>query len=117
VSRSSLISLIESQGNERDTSSTTGDTGVPQAIRKDVAREVRAAAAALARADEGFRNAGALPPEVLANLAADPFHDRPNQEPDWFIEPLLTPKELASILRLPLPSVRALPVQIHSDRR
>lgn len=45
---------------------------------------------------------------MLAEVASDPFHSRPKQEPDWFIEPLLTEKELSSILRLPLASVRAL---------
>src|SRR5437868_13964888 len=62
VSWSSLISLIESQGREVATTATAGDTGVPQAITKDVAREIRSATAALARADEAFRNAGVLPP-------------------------------------------------------
>ena len=111
VSWSSLIALIETQGREIDTANTTAETGVPQAITKDVAREIRAAAAALARADDAFRNAGVLPPEVLADVAADPFHGRPNQEPDWFIEPLLTPKELSSILRLPVQSIRSLPLK------
>jgi hypothetical protein len=111
VSWSSLIALIETQGREVDTANTTPDTGVPQAITKDVAREIRAATAALARADDAFRNAGVLPPEILADVASDPFHERANQEPDWFIEPLLTPKELSSILRLPLPSIRSLPIK------
>jgi len=111
VSWSSLIALIESEGREVDTVQSTAGTGVPEAITKDVARELRLAAAALARADDAFRNAGILPPEVLANFASDPFHGRVNQEPDWFIEPLLTPKELSSILRLPMPSIRSLPIK------
>ena len=111
VTWSSLIALIETQGREVDSTSTTPETGVPKAITKDVAREIRTAAAALARADEAFKNAGVMPPEVLADIASDPFHGRANQEPDWFIEPLLTTNELASILRLPLASVRALPIK------
>lgn len=111
VTWSSLISLIESQGREMDTTTPTTVTGVPEAITKDVAREIGAAVAALTRASDAFRNAGILPPELLADVASDPFNERPKQEPDWFIEPLLTAKELASILRLPLPSVRALPIK------
>ena len=111
VSWSSLISLIEADGREMDTSQTTAGTGVPQAITQDVAREIRAAAAALTRADDAFRSAGILPPEVLTDVASDPFHRRPKQEPDWFIEPLLTAKELSSILRLPLASVRSLGIK------
>jgi hypothetical protein len=108
VSWSSLISLIDTDGKEVDTSQTTRGTGVPEAITQDVAREIRAAAAALTRADEAFRSAGILPPEVLTELASDAFHQRPRQEPDWFIEPLLTSKEVAAILRLPNASVRSL---------
>lgn len=111
VSWSSLIALIETEGREVDTGERTTGTGVPEAITKDVAREIRSAAAALARADAAFRNAGILPPEVLADIASDPFHGRANQEPDWFIEPLLTPKELSSILRLPMASIRSLPIK------
>jgi hypothetical protein len=111
VSWSSLIALIETEGREVDTVHNTGGTDVPEAITKDVAREIRSAAAALTRADDAFRNAGILPPEVLADVASDPFHGRVNQEPDWFIEPLLTPQELSSILRLPMPSIRSLPIK------
>jgi hypothetical protein len=111
VSWSSLIALIETEGREVDTWERTTGTGVPEAITKDVAREIRSAAAALARADDAFRNAGILPPELLADIASDPFHGRANKEPDWFIEPLLTPKELSSILRLPMASIRSLPIK------
>lgn len=111
VTWSSLIALIETQGREVDSTSTTPETGVPKAITKDVAREIRMAVAALMRADEAFKNAGVLPPEILTDVASDPFHGRAHQEPDWFIEPLLTTNELASILRLPLASVRALPIK------
>jgi len=72
------------------------------------------------RADHAFRPAGVLPPEVLADVAEDPFHSKPAQEPDWFIESLLTSRELSSILRLPAASVRALgikSVQIAGETR
>lgn len=104
----SLISLIDTDGKEGDTTNKTSGTGVPQSITNDVAKEIRAAAAALARADDSFRAAGILPPEVLAEISSDPFHQRPKSEPDWFIEPLLTGKEVASILRLPIQSIRGL---------
>ena len=111
VSWSSLISLIETQGSSLPQTPTVGDTGVPKAIGVTVASELREAMAALGRADEAFRSAGVLPPEVLAEVASDPFHKRPDQEPDWFIEPMLTPKELASILRLPQASLRSLHIK------
>jgi hypothetical protein len=111
VSWSSLIALIDSMGGDVDTTKTTTDTGVPQAITKDVAREIRSAMAALGRADDAFRVAGFLLPEVLEDIASDPFHPRSNQEPDWFIEPLLTAKELSSILRMPVPVVRGLGIK------
>jgi hypothetical protein len=110
VSWSSLIALIETEGREVDNLHSADSTGVPEAITKDVAREIRSATAALARADDAFRNAGILPPELLADFTSDPFHERVNQESDWFIEPLLTPKELSSILRLPMPSILGLPI-------
>lgn len=111
ISWASLISLIDTEGREADITNKTSGTGVPQAISNDVAREIRSAAAALARADDSFRAAGILPPEVLAEIASDPFHQRPKPEPDWFIEPLLTAKEVASILRLPIQSVRGLGIK------
>lgn len=111
VSWSSLIALIEKDGREVDTTNTTVGTGVPEAITSDVAREIRSAVAALGRADDAFRAAGVLPPEVLVDVASDPFHHRPNQEPDWFIEPMLTIKELSSILRLPVTVVRGLGIK------
>jgi hypothetical protein len=61
--------------------------------------------------DDAFRNTGILPRELLADVASDPFHGRVSQEPDWFIEPLLTPKAMSSILRLPMPSVQSLPIK------
>jgi hypothetical protein len=79
VSWSSLIALIDTEGREVDTGQTAGGTGVPEAISKDVAREIRSAAAALARADDAFRNAGVLPLEILADVASDPFHGRANR--------------------------------------
>lgn len=111
VSWSSLISLIDRDGREVDTTRDTPGTGVPEAITKDVAREIRTAVAALSRAHDAFCAAGVLPPEVLADVAEDPFNARPTQEPDWFVEPLLTLKELASIFRLPSASVRALGIK------
>jgi hypothetical protein len=111
VSWSSLVDLIDSKGGEVGNTKTTADTGVPQAITKDVAREIRSAITALARADDAFRVAGILPPEILNDVASDPFHPRSNQEPDWFIEPLLTAKELSSILRMPLAIVRGLGIK------
>lgn len=82
----------------------------PKAVLTDIVREVRAATAALSRADEVLTQAGALPPALMAEVATDPIHGRAEPRDDWFVEPLLTPAEVASILRLSTRAVRRLPI-------
>src|ERR1043165_1108523 len=61
---SSLVSLIETYGRAGTEPRAASPAGVPRAVTHDVAREVRSAAAALDRAEEAFKSAGVLPPEV-----------------------------------------------------
>ena len=51
-----------------------------------------------------------LPPSLRAGMERDPDYELPDQRNDWFVEPLLTPFEVASILRLSPVSVRRLPI-------
>jgi hypothetical protein len=83
----------------------------PRAVLTEIAREVRAAANSLSRADQTLSQAGALPPELRAEMATDPQHGRPEERQDWFIEPLLTVNEVASVLRLSTRAVRRLPIR------
>lgn len=93
---------------------------LPQAIAGDVAREVRTAHDAMARAGEALARAGALPAALLADVEPDPVYGRPRHSSGWFIEPLLTAVEVASILRLPRAAVSRLRipyVTIEGERR
>ena len=83
----------------------------PRAVLSEIAREVRAAANSLARVDQTLSQAGALPPELRAEMATDPQYGRPEERQDWFIEPLLTVNEVASILRLSTRAVRRLSIR------
>jgi hypothetical protein len=89
----------------------TPSGGAPRAIIGELAREIRAAASALTRAEETVTKAGVLPPELRAELAGDPRYGLPEQRADWFIEPLLTDREVASLLRLSTRAVRRLPIR------
>jgi hypothetical protein len=93
---------------------------LPQAIAGDVAREVRSARDALARAGEVLARAGELPAAVLADVEPDPVYGRPRHASGWFIEPLLTAAEVASILRITRAAVSRLrlpSVTIEGERR
>ena len=83
----------------------------PRSILGELAREIRTAAASLTRAEKTVAQAAVLPPELKAELAGDPRYGLPEQRADWFIEPLLTDREVASILRLSTRAVRRLPIR------
>jgi hypothetical protein len=91
--------------------STASRSDLPQAIAADVAREVRAANEALARARTTLERAGTLPAALLADVEPDPVYGRPRHDSDWFVEPLLTIAEVASILRLSRTAVMRLPIR------
>lgn len=86
-------------------------TDLPQPIAADLAREVRTAADALVRARETLQRTGSLPASVLSEVPPDPVYGRPEHRSDWFIEPLLTPAEVASILRVSRNTVARLPIR------
>lgn len=90
--------------------SAAASTG-PRAVLSEIASEVRLAAASLIRADQALTQAGALPQQLRAEMATDPQYGRPEERSDWFIEPLLTAAEVASILRLSTRAVRRLPLR------
>lgn len=52
---------------------------------------------ALGRARTVLAKAGSVPAALLMETEADPIHGRVGPRTDWFIEPLLTPNEAASI--------------------
>jgi hypothetical protein len=86
-------------------------TDLPQAIAADVAREVRTAKESLGRAAAVLAQAGSLPASVLATVEPDPVYGRPEHDAGWFIEPLLTVDEVASILRISRAGVARLPIR------
>lgn len=90
--------------------STGSPAKAPAAVLSEVARELRAAVTSLTRADETLTQAGALPAALMADAASDPTYGRARQEDHWFVEPLLTLAEVASILRVSTHAVRRLPM-------
>ena len=89
-------------------------------VNGDVAREIKNAAMALDKAKKVIELAGGLPALLVKELEADEIHGRNEHHDDWFVEPLLTPAELASILRVALASVRSLDIPsllVHGEIR
>ena len=84
---------------------------LPRPIMMEAVRDIRAVSAALTRVDEALTQAGALPAGLLATIGPDPDYGQATQRDDWFIEPLLTVAEVASILRLSMRRVRRLPLR------
>ncbi len=80
----------------------------PRSVLTDVAQEIRAATTSLAKADASLVQAGALPQELCMEAAADPVYGRAEQASDWFVEPLLTVREVASVLRISTRAVKHL---------
>lgn len=93
---------------------------VPTPIAADIAKEVRAASDALGRARTVLAKSGSVPAALLMETEPDPIHGRAEPRTDWFIEPLLKPNEVASILRLSRSTVARLglpSVVIEGERR
>ena len=89
-------------------------------VNADVAREIKSAAMALDKAKKVIESAGGLPALLVKEAEADEVHGRLARRDDWFVEPLLTPAELASILRIPLARVRSLDIPsllVHGEIR
>jgi hypothetical protein len=87
------------------------DSGVPNAVVTQVAKEVSAARAALVRAEDQLKASADLPPGLRREMEPDPVYGPNEQRSDWFIEPLLTPAEVASVLRLSTSAVARLPIR------
>ena len=73
---------------------------VSHGILNEVAQQLRAATEFLSKADDTLAQASALPAALMAQASADPRHGQVDQENHWFVEPLLTLTEVASILRV-----------------
>jgi hypothetical protein len=78
---------------------------VPTPIAADIAKEVRTATDALSRARAVLAKAGSVPAALLMEIESDAVYGRAESHTDWYIEPLLTPTEVASILRISRASV------------
>ena len=87
------------------------ETNVPTAIARGAAAEIQSARAALRRAGEKLSEIGDVPPILLSEMEPDPVYGRPEQRSDWFIEPLLTAAEVASILRISTAAVARLRIR------
>jgi hypothetical protein len=96
------------------------ETNVPTAIARGVAAEIQSAKAALKRAGEKLSEIGDVPPILLSEMEPDPVYGRAEQRSDWFIEPLLTAAEVASVLRISTVAVARLRIRwisIAGERR
>jgi predicted NBD/HSP70 family sugar kinase len=116
----SILALGESTSHRLDKSVEAPRSDLPEAVAADAAKQIRAARDALARASDALSRAGSLPASVLATLEPDPVYGRVDHHSDWFIEPLLTSDELASILRISKRTVASLPITsllISGERR
>lgn len=101
--------LLTWQVHDVDTPAVTrAPSQPPRSVLTDVAQEIRAATTSLAKADASLIQAGALPSELRTEAAGDPVYGRAEQASDWFIEPLLTVREVASVLRISTRAVKHL---------
>jgi len=83
-----------------------------RSILNEIALELRSAISSLARADEVMTQAGALPATLMAQLAPDPQYGRADPQDHWFVEPLFTIVEVASIIRVSTCAVRRLGLRV-----
>ena len=81
-------------------------------VLNEVAQQLRAATEFLSKADDTLTQAGALPAALMARAAADPRYGQAEPENHWFVEPLLTLPEVASILRVPPRTVQRLGLRV-----
>ena len=85
---------------------------VSRGVLNEVAQQLRAATEYLSKADDSLTQAGALPAALMARAAADPRFGQAEPETHWFVEPLLTLTEVASILRVTPRSVQQLGLRV-----
>lgn len=94
--------------NAQPTAPVSAPGHPPRAVLDEIARDLRAAAAALSLADDAVTQAGALPASVMLQIHGDPERGRPAHADHWFVEPLLTIAEVGQLLRLSTRAVRRL---------
>jgi hypothetical protein len=82
--------------------------GVSRSILNEIALALRTATSSLSKADDTLTQAGVLPAELRAELRPDPLYGPGEDRSDWFVEPLLTDREVASILRVSTRALRRL---------
>ena len=119
VSWETIMRLSQTSDEDPPTPSTAED-GLPDSIAGEIAAEITTARAALGRAGEKLGAAKDLPPELRLQIDPDPVYGEREQRSDWFIEPLLTPTEVASVLRVSMAAVMRLPIRwvsIAGERR
>lgn len=85
---------------------------VSRGVLNEVAQQLRAATEYLSKADDSLTQAGALPAALMARAAADPRYGQAEPEAHWFVEPLLTVAEVASILRVAPRTVQRLRLRV-----
>ena len=105
-----LLALSNTESRAMRSRERTESTDVPEAIAADVAREIKQAKEALQKAADVLVRAGSLPSTVLSGLEPDPVYGRVEHDSDWFIEPLLTVDEVASLLRITRQTAVGLPI-------
>lgn len=99
---SALLSLGETEATRANDGADDVDrSAAAEVSAAHAAQELGAALKALGRAQTALVRAGALPAEVLLKVKTDPVHGTAKQDENWFIEPMLTAAEVASILRIP----------------
>lgn len=114
-----ILTLLERREEPRSPIEATA-VDLPNAVAGEVAAEILSAKEALENAVRKLDALADLPPSLRAELDPDPVHGRYEQRSDWFIEPLLTATELASILRVSKARVRRLPIpsiELAGERR
>jgi excisionase family DNA binding protein len=105
-----ILALSNTESRAMSSRERTESTDVPEAIAADVAREIKKAKDALQEAADVLVRAGSLPVTVLSGLEPDPVYGRVEHDSDWFIEPLLTVDEVASLLRISKQTAVNLPI-------
>lgn len=105
-----ILALGEPTSPRSERSCPPPQSDLAEPIAADVAKQIRSARDALERASDALQRAGNLPASVLQVLEPDPVYGRVDHHTDWFIEPLLTTEEIASILRLPRSRITTLSI-------
>jgi hypothetical protein len=114
------ILALGQESEQTPASPRAQSSDVPTPIAADIAKEVRTATDALARARSVLARAGSVPAALLMEVHPDTIYGRSESQTDWYIEPLLTPVEVASILRISRSAVARLgvpSVDIAGERR